>query len=122
MQHVGLRLRGRRACPGAQERDHKAGSLEHGFLLGGAALPTACPQQVAYFPTMKELTRSSERSLRNCKAAPDEGAQDQRSGASALSCQWRSSRWLSSVSSRKIAMPVAETSTSAANMRGILSW
>src|SRR5215471_3381515 len=74
MQHVGLRLRGCRACPGAQERDHKAGSLEHGFLLGGAALPVACPQQVAYFPTMKELTRSSERSLRNCKAAPDEGA------------------------------------------------
>src|SRR5262245_28651768 len=38
------------------------------------ALPAACPQQVAYFSTMKELTRSSERSLRNCKAAPDDGA------------------------------------------------
>src|SRR5215475_9366797 len=65
MQHVGLRLRGRRACPGAQERDHNAGSLEHGFLLGEAALPAACPQQVAYFSTMKELTRSSEGSRSN---------------------------------------------------------
>ncbi len=44
------------------------------------------------------------------------------SGASALSCQRRSSRWLSKVSSRKITMPVAEIRAKAANMRGILSW
>jgi hypothetical protein len=39
-------------------------------------------------------------------------ASTQPSGASALSCQCRSSRWLSTVSSRKITMPVAEYSHS----------
>ena len=37
----------------------------------------------------------------------------------ALSCQWRSSKCVSKLSARKIAIPVAETSTRAANMRGI---
>ena len=37
----------------------------------------------------------------------------------ALSCQLRSSKCVSKLSARKIAIPVAETSTSAANMRGI---
>jgi hypothetical protein len=59
---------------------------------------------------------------RSIDAEADGRALSYPSGASALSCQWRNSRWLSSVSSRKITMPVAEISARAANMRGILSW
>ena len=39
----------------------------------------------------------------------------------ALSCQLRSSKCVSKLSARKIAIPVVETSTRAANMRGICS-
>ena len=43
------------------------------------------------------------------------------SRASALSCQRRSTRWESDDSAKKIAMPASDSSSSAANMRGMLS-
>src|SRR5215831_11608389 len=44
-----------------------------------------------------------------------------RSLASALSCQWRSTRYDKSDRARKIAIPAIDSRISAANMRGILS-
>ena len=98
---------------------HRRGGLEH-----AGAMPISLPIFLACYFTTLVLAWVIAVRIAESLEADDLSSGRQLASASrvtALSCQRRSARCVSHDSSAKIAMPASDSSSSAANMRGMLS-